>query len=95
MSKDGVWSLSPAYDMCHAYRPGSSWVSQHSLSINGKRQNISRNDLLELAINMNIKKSKKILDQIGKVVTNWTHFAEEQKVVPILSDAIKKTLLIL
>ena len=95
MNKENVWSLSPAYDVCHAYRPGSSWLSQHSLSINGKRQNLSRNDLLELAINMNIKKSKKILDQISEVVTNWTHYADQQKVEPVLREAIKKTLLIL
>lgn len=28
-------AISPAYDVCHAYRPGSEWVSQHALSING------------------------------------------------------------
>ncbi|MBL7836686.1 MAG: type II toxin-antitoxin system HipA family toxin, partial [Bacteroidetes bacterium] len=38
MHKNGEWRLSPAYDVCHAYRPGSQWVSQQSLSVNGKRR---------------------------------------------------------
>jgi serine/threonine-protein kinase HipA len=40
------WELTPAYDICFAYRPGSEWVSQHNLSINGKRKDITLNDLL-------------------------------------------------
>jgi serine/threonine-protein kinase HipA len=34
LKKDQKWNLAPAYDICHAYRPGSEWVSQHALSIN-------------------------------------------------------------
>ena len=56
MDKAGKWRLAPAFDICHAFRPGSTWVSQHSLSINGKRQNITRDDLLQVAKRMNIKK---------------------------------------
>ena len=37
LKKDGKWQLAPAYDLCHAYRPNSMWVSQHALSVNGKR----------------------------------------------------------
>ena len=49
MNKTGKWKLAPAFDVCHSYRPDSTWVSQHSLSINGKRQNITRYDLLEVS----------------------------------------------
>ena len=42
MDKQGKWKLSPAFDICHAYRPGSDWVSQHALSINGKRKYITK-----------------------------------------------------
>ena len=27
LKQGGKWELSPAYDLCHAYRPGSEWVS--------------------------------------------------------------------
>ncbi|WP_349679390.1 HipA domain-containing protein [Flavobacterium sp. UBA6046] len=49
MNKNEQWELSPAYDVCHAYRPDSPWVSQQSLSVNGKRQGFKRQDLLEVA----------------------------------------------
>jgi len=68
MDKAGKWRLAPAFDICHAFRPGSTWVSQHSLSINGKRQNITRDDLLQVAKRMNIKKAVAIIDQVHAAV---------------------------
>jgi serine/threonine-protein kinase HipA len=46
---DGKWELAPAYDICYAYSPDHRWVSQHALSINGKRKDIMKSDLLALA----------------------------------------------
>jgi len=93
MDKKGNWQLSPAYDICHAYRPGSDWVSQHCLSINGKRKNITRDDLLSVAKQMNIKKAETIISGISSVVKNWSGYAEEIKVDTKLRDAIQRTLL--
>ena len=93
MNTIGEWSLSPAFDLCHAYRPSSTWVSQHCLSVNGKRTNIHRNDLLEVAKSMNIKRANEIIDQINEVVSKWNTYADQQKVDPKLSDAIYRTLL--
>lgn len=93
MNKEGNWSLAPAFDICHAYRPGSTWVSQHALSINGKRFNITRDDLLVVAKNMNIKKAGTILNQVNNAVASWKDFATETKVKPKLRDAIAGTLL--
>ena len=95
MNQVGEWKLAPAYDICHAYRPGSSWVSQHALSINGKRQGISRDDLLEVGRQMNVKKAPAIISQISEVVERWREFAEQVKVESELRDAIGKTLLII
>ena len=93
MNQSGKWKLSPAFDICHSYRPESMWVSQHSLSINGKRQDITRDDLLTVAKNMNIKKAGAIISQISEVVYKWTDFAEQTNVNTIMRDAISKTLL--
>ncbi|WP_323514199.1 MULTISPECIES: HipA domain-containing protein [unclassified Mucilaginibacter] len=27
MDQQGKWAISPAYDVCHAYRPDSPWVT--------------------------------------------------------------------
>jgi len=94
MNKSGEWKLAPAYDVCHAYRPGSSWVSQHALSINGKRQGITRDDLLEVGRQMNVKGASAIINQVSEVVAKWYEYAEQTKVEPQLRDAIGKTLLL-
>jgi len=94
MNQSGEWKLAPAYDVCHAYRPGSTWVSQHALSINGKRQGITRNDLLEIGRQMNVKKAPAIVGQVAEVVARWNEFAEQTQVESPLRDAIGKTLLI-
>jgi serine/threonine-protein kinase HipA len=93
MDKSGGWTLSPAFDVCHSYRPGSPWVSQQSLSINGKRKDINYDDFLAVAKNMNIKKAANIISQINGMVKKWPEFAEETKVTLPLRDAISKTLI--
>ena len=93
LRKNKDWELTPAYDICHAYRPGSEWVSQHALSINGKRSNISKEDIVTIAKSMNIKKATEIIHQTSETVKNWTKFAEEAKVEPKLKEAIKSTLI--
>ena len=95
MDNAGKWRLAPAFDICHAFRPGSTWVSQHSLSINGKRQNITREDLLQVAKRMNIKKAVAIIDQVHAAVYKWNDFASQANVENVLRDAIAKTLLLL
>ena len=93
MDQSGEWSLSPAFDVCHAYRPSSTWVSQHCLSVNGKRKHIEREDLLEVAKKMNIKGATELIDQVDQVIGKWNDYADEQKVEPALRKAIGRTLL--
>lgn len=95
MDRKGVWKLSPAYDVCHAYRPNSEWVSQHALSVNGKRKEISRNDLLVVGKSMNIKNANAIIDKVSNVVSNWNSYAANVKVEESLKVSIKSTHIIL
>lgn len=95
MNPSGEWKLAPAYDVCHAYRPGSTWVSQHALSVNGKRRGIARDDLLEVGRQMNVKKAPAIVQQIAQTVVKWHEYAEQVNVEARLSDAIGETLVIL
>ncbi|MES2592602.1 MAG: type II toxin-antitoxin system HipA family toxin [Bacteroidota bacterium] len=95
LDKTGKWRLSPAFDVCHAYRPGSEWVNQHNLSVNGKRNNISKTDLLEVAKQMNVKKAQNIINEISEVIQNWHYFAKQVEVEQTLAKAIKETLIIL
>jgi serine/threonine-protein kinase HipA len=93
MDKYGAWNLSPAFDVCHTYRPGSAWGSQQSLSVNGKRNNITRDDLLSVARQMNIKKAASIVTHVNDIVNKWPEYAEEIRITPALRDVIDKTLI--
>jgi len=93
LRQGGKWELSPAYDLCHAYRPKSEWVSQHALSINGKRKDITKADLLVIGESIRCKKASEIVDEINGTVNQWKKFADEAKVKPTLRDEIAKTLL--
>jgi len=93
LKKNSAWELAPAYDICHAYRPGSLWVSRHSLSINGKREAINREDILTIARSMHIKKADAIMDEINATVSEWNQYAEQAKVNAPLREAIADTLI--
>ncbi|MGB0838468.1 MAG: type II toxin-antitoxin system HipA family toxin, partial [Flavobacteriaceae bacterium] len=88
------WRLAPAYDICHAYRPDSLWVSQHALSINGKRKDFSVEDLLSIAKGMNIKKPLDLIQEVQNAVCLWDDFAHQVKVSDQKREAIKQTLIL-
>ena len=93
LKQDGKWSLAPAYDLCHAYRPGSEWVSQHALSINGKRKDILKSDLKTIGASIRCKDASDIIDEINQTVNRWKEFADEVQVEPRLRDEIQETIL--
>ena len=93
LKKGEKWELAPAYDICHAYRPGSEWVSQHALSINSKRNEITKEDLLVIGESIKCKKAASIIKEINSTVQNWRGFANEVKVSVELRENIANTLL--
>lgn len=93
MDKNGEWVLSPAYDVTYAYDPANKWMKDHQMSINGKRKDIERSDLIALAKQMNIKKPDGIIDKIVSKVMNWSKYADRAKVSAKQVKAIEKTFL--
>lgn len=92
MNHKGEWRLSPAYDMSWAYNPNGGWTSTHQMSINNKWDNITREDLLTVASEMNIKRAKQIIDQVVEAVSQWPRLATEQSDIPQSTiDAIERT----
>ncbi|MDM1041926.1 MULTISPECIES: type II toxin-antitoxin system HipA family toxin [Empedobacter] len=88
MDTQGKWKLAPAYDICFAYRPDSVWVSQHNLSINGKRKDFERKDFISIAEQNSIRNPEKIIDQALDLVKNWKQYAEMYQVDPTLAQQI-------
>jgi len=91
----GKWELSPAYDICYSYDPQNVWVSQHTLSINGKHKDINKADLKTIAAANSIKKGTEIIEEIKETVSNWSKYADKVEVNSKLKDSIAKTLVAL
>lgn len=94
MDENGLWQLSPAYDMTYAYDPKNKWMKSHQMSINGKRDAIRRKDLLEAAKKMNIKKPGEIIAKTIETISNWNKYAKIAEVNQDQIGAIRKTFLL-
>jgi serine/threonine-protein kinase HipA len=77
MNKDGVWQISPAYDICFSYSPGGTWTNVHQSSINGKYDNFTKDDLFGFAKKFGIKKPGLILEEVVSSVNQWSQIATE------------------
>lgn len=77
MDEDGKWKLSPAYDMGFAFNPNGGWTAIHQMSINGKFDDITRKDLLELAAANNIKDASEVIDSICDSASRWPSLARD------------------
>lgn len=94
MGEDGIWNLSPAYDMGYAYNPNGGWTATHQMSINHKFDNITRQDLLECAAQNNIKDALLIIDEVRDAVSTWPTIARECGVPQAMIEAIVPHLLL-
>lgn len=79
MDKNGVWKLSPAYDITFSYDIGNKWISAHQMLINGKKENITPEDLIRSGQNMDIstRRCKNIISDVTKAVDSWMAIADE------------------
>ena len=91
MDKSGQWHLSPAYDVIYSYNPGGDYTSKHQMSINGKRDDFFKDDLILLGKEINIKSIDRIIDDIVEVVSNWPKFAKDAGVEASRIKSIGKT----
>ena len=67
-------------------------MHQHALSVNGKRKNITKEDLHTVGKSMNIKKMDDIINQILEVVKDWKKYALDVGVISHLKNKIQKSL---
>jgi serine/threonine-protein kinase HipA len=77
MDNDGTWRLSPAFDVIWAYSASGPWTHQHQMTVNGKRDNFTRADLLDPARQFGIKNAKAVIEQVCDAVSKWPMVAKE------------------
>jgi serine/threonine-protein kinase HipA len=79
---DQNWQLAPAFDIAYSYKPGSPWVNSHQMSLNGKRDHFTIDDLLITAklISNFSSEAKDIIEHTIETVKNWQEYAYQAAV---------------
>ena len=90
MDKYGKWRLAPAFDICFSYNPIGDWTSRHQMTICGKADNFTKNDLITIATLFDIKKPEDIIHQVSDAVSSWRKHSAEHGVSPINTNHIEK-----
>ena len=90
MDKRGIWSLAPAYDVVYSIDPDTLYVQKGQfMSINGKNQGITINDLLTIARYNNINRPERLIEQAIDVISKVEDYLREDGV----NDAAIKIIL--
>lgn len=78
MDRSGRWHLAPAYDVIFSYNPSGAWTSRHQMSLHGKREAFTVEDLEAAAPAANVKRpqARRILCEVHEAVREWPRFAE-------------------
>lgn len=79
MDRSGTWRLSPAYDVAYSYNPSGAWTRDHQMSLAGKRNDFTHEDLMAFASNVGVKavRAKRAIEEVAEAVERWRAFAEE------------------
>ncbi len=90
MDEQGHWSLSPAYDVTYAHNPQGQWTNQHQMTISGKRDNFSRQDLIDLGNSISLNNSHEVIDELTEIIADWPSFAKQSGVSAEIIQQISK-----
>lgn len=82
MGPDGKWKLSPAYDVIYSHNPAGKWTNQHQMSLNGKRDNFTMDDLRAVADSISLTRTDQVINEVFAAVERWPEFAREAGVKP-------------
>ncbi|MBI1267680.1 MAG: hypothetical protein GC193_09660 [Cryomorphaceae bacterium] len=90
--KQDQWTLSPAYDLTYALNPLFNYSrSVQALSVNGKRTDIKREDMLAVADKYTIKNARNIIQEVVAAMDFWHHAASDLRLPPGIVDSIRKS----
>lgn len=90
MTRDGVWTLAPAYDLTWSPGPGG----QHSTSVLGHGKNVARETLMELGRKADLgeKDSSRVIERVEDAVSRWFALAREYGVSKNSARAVGRAL---
>lgn len=93
MGRDGIWQLTPAYDVTFTINlDGAAYENVHSMSILGKVDEITEDDLLQFAKLNGIKNGKKIIEEVSSAISHFYDYASSLGIDDYWKDRIEKHL---
>lgn len=94
MDRSGKWRLAPAFDISWSYNPEGAWTAQHQMSLGGKRDHFTLDDLAAGGATAGLSRRAvgQLLDEVSHAVSRWRDIATEVGVRPDFIDDIEATL---
>jgi serine/threonine-protein kinase HipA len=81
MNRQGLWRLSPAYDMTYIFDTGGYLPNkEHCLMIGGKLQDITHEDIIAFAGDAGIRAPESIIRKVAAAVASFRQLAEKNGV---------------
>ena len=96
MTPAGKWRLSPAYDLTFSVDlTAPAYANRHSLTIAGKNEGITRNDLETVALNNDIQDCKMLIDSVIDAVDKFESYAREVGIDERLIKSIRSEFVVI
>lgn len=77
MNREGIWRLSPAYDLTYSVDlTAPAYSNRHSLTVNGKNEDITRDDLETVGLNNDIQDYKTLIDIVANAIDHFESYAK-------------------
>ena len=90
MDNKGVWRLSPAYDLTYSVDPTEpAYANRHSLTINGKNKDITREDLEKIGAENDIQECNSLIDKVSVAVDKFEMYCLKLNIDVRLIESIK------
>lgn len=78
-----TWELAPDYDVTFAYNPSNKWVARHLMSVNGKFESITRDDVRAVAdVYRMLGHADDVINQVQAALDRWDQHADAAGVPP-------------
>lgn len=78
MGEDGIWHITPAYDLTFTIDlDAPAYVNRHCLTIGGKNDAITTDDLIRFARMNDIKDAEGIIAEVTKSIDHFPEYARE------------------
>ena len=93
LDEKGIWHLAPAYDLTYCIDNNAlSYINRHELSINGKVDNITKKDIIEVGIRQDIPNCGHLYEQVEESISSFpaiaTEYGIKKDLIKIISNIL-------